>query len=123
MDVIILGTKNIGIDKGMGGRIPCGPVVRTPGSQCQGPGFHPWWRTWIPQAMWYDQKKKTAPKILWDFPGGPVHGTLPSNAKDSGLIPDLGGKIPYASWPRNQDIKQKDYHNKFNKNFKNGLHP
>ena len=61
MDVIILGTKNIGIDKGMGGRIPCGPVVRTPGSQCQGPGFHPWWRTWIPQAMWYDQKKKKKP--------------------------------------------------------------
>ena len=69
------------------------------------------------------KKKKKAPKILWDFPGGPFHGTLPSNAKDSGLIPDLGGKIPYASWPRNQDIKQKDYHNKFNKNFKNGLHP
>ena len=65
MDLIILGTKNIGIDKGMGGRIPCGPGVRTPSSQCQGPGFHPWWRTKIPQAMWCDQKKKTnAPKIL-----------------------------------------------------------
>ena len=56
MDLIILGTKNIGIDKGMGGRIPCGPGVRTPSSQCQGPGFHPWWRTKIPQAMWCDQK-------------------------------------------------------------------
>ena len=58
MDLIILGTKNIGTDKGMGGRIPCGPGVRTPSSQCQGPGFHPWWRTKIPQAMWCDQKKK-----------------------------------------------------------------
>ena len=53
-------------------------------------------------------KKKKAPKILWDFPCGPVHGTLPSNAKDSGLIPDLGGKIPYASWPRNQNINRKN---------------
>ena len=42
--------------------------------------------------------------------------------QDSGLILDLEGKIPYASWPRNQNIKQKEYHNKFNKNFKNGLH-
>ena len=82
MDLIILGTKNIGIDKGIGGRIPCGPMVRTPSSQCQGPRSHPWWRTKIPQAMWCDQKKKKkAPKILWGFSGGPVVGTLPSNAK------------------------------------------
>lgn len=27
------------------------------------------------------QKKKKAPKILWGFSGGPVVGTLPSNAK------------------------------------------
>ena len=34
-----------------------------------------------------------------DFPGGPVVKTSPSNAGGAGLIPGLGAKIPYASWP------------------------
>ena len=29
---------------------PCGPVAETPGSQCRGPGFDPWWENQIPQA-------------------------------------------------------------------------
>ena len=40
----------------------------------------------------------------------------------AGLIPDQGAKIPYASQPENGNIKQKQYYNKFNKDFKNGPH-
>ena len=59
----------------------------------------------------------------WDFPGGPVVKTSPSNAGDEGSIPGRGAKIPHASQPRNQNVKQKQYCNKFNKDFKNSLHP
>ena len=55
-----------------------------------------------------------------DFWGGAVVKTLPSNADGVGSIPGQGAKIPHASWPRNQNIKQKWYCNKFNKDFKNG---
>ena len=37
-----------------------------------------------------------------------------------GLITGWGAKIPQASQPTNQNIKQKQYCNKFNKDFKNG---
>ena len=47
---------------------------------------------------------------------------LPSRAGGVGLIPGRGAKIPQASWPRNQNTKQKRYYNKFNKDFKNGPH-
>ena len=57
-----------------------------------------------------------------DFPGGPVVKTWPSNAGGAGSIPGRGAKIPHASRPRNQNIKQKQYCNKFNKDFKNGPH-
>ena len=33
------------------------------------------------------------------------------------LIPHWGPKIPSALWPKNQNIKQKQYCNKFNKDF------
>ena len=39
-----------------------------------------------------------------------------------GSIPGQRAKIPHASQPENQDIKQKQYCNKFNKDFKNGPH-
>ena len=39
-----------------------------------------------------------------------------------GLIPNRGAKIPPALWPKNQNIKQKQYCNKFRKDFKNGPH-
>ena len=58
----------------------------------------------------------------WDFPGGPVVKTLSSNAGGAGSIPGRGAKIPHASWPKNQNIKQKQYCNKFNEEFKNGTH-
>ena len=48
--------------------------------------------------------------------------TSPSNAGSVGSIPGRGAKIPHASQPKNQSIKQKQYHDKFNKNFKSGPH-
>ena len=58
--------------------------------------------------------------LRWEFPGGPVVKTLPSNAGGEGSIPGRGAKIPRASQPKNQNLKQKQYCNKFNKDFKNG---
>ena len=45
---------------------------------------------------------------------------LPSNAGGAGSIPGKGAKISHASQPKNQNVKQKQYCNKFNKDFKNG---
>ena len=53
-----------------------------------------------------------------DFPGGPAVKTSPSNEGGVGSIPVQGTKIPHASRPKNQNIKQKQYCNKFNKDFK-----
>ena len=52
----------------------------------------------------------------WDFPGGPVVKTLPSNAGDEGSILDHGIKIPHAlgSGPKNQNIEQIQFFNKLN---------
>ena len=49
-------------------------------------------------------------------------GTLSSNAGGVDLTPGQGAKIPHARWPKNQNIKQKQYCNKCNKDFKNGPH-
>ena len=57
-----------------------------------------------------------------DFPGGPVVKTLPSSAGREGLITGQGAKIPHVLWPKSQNIKQKQYRDKFNKDFKNGPH-
>ena len=48
--------------------------------------------------------------------------TSPSNAGGECSTPGRGAKIPHASGPKNQNIKQKQYCNKFNKGFKNGPH-
>ena len=37
-------------------------------------------------------------------------------------IPGQGAKIPHASQQKDQNIKQKQYYNKFNKDFKNDPH-
>ena len=42
------------------------------------------------------------------------------NAEDAGSIPVRGAKSLPASWPRNQNIKQKPSCNKFHEDFKNG---
>ena len=53
------------------------------------------------------------------IPGSPVIRTSPSNAGSMSRIPGWGAKIPHTSWLKNQNIKQKQYCNKFNKDFKN----
>ena len=57
-----------------------------------------------------------------ESPGGPVVWTLLSITGDAALIPGQGAKIPHASQPKKQNIKQKQHYNKFNKDFKNCLH-
>ena len=44
----------------------------------------------------------------------------PSKAGVVSLIPGQGVKFPHTSWPKNQNIKQKQYCNKLNKDFKIG---
>ena len=48
--------------------------------------------------------------------------TSPSNAGGVGSIPGRGANVPHASQPKNQNIKQKQYCNKFNKDFKRMVH-
>ena len=48
--------------------------------------------------------------------------TSPSNVGVAGSIPGWGAKIPHALQPKNQNKKQKQYCNKFNKNLKNSPH-
>ena len=58
-----------------------------------------------------------------DFPSGPVGKMSPPSAGSVGLIPGQGTKIPHASWPKKQNIKQKHYCNKSSKYFlKNSPH-
>ena len=76
--------------------------------------------------------KLTTFHLLWSWileeiakkglPWRSVVKTLPSSAGGAGSIPGWGAKIPHASWPKYQNIKQKQYCNKFNKDFKNGPH-
>ena len=59
----------------------------------------------------------------WDFPGGPVVKTSLSNAGVAGSIPGQGPKIPHAlGLKKTRNIKQKQYCNRFSKDFKNSLH-
>ena len=48
--------------------------------------------------------------------------TSPSSAVCAGLTPGQGAKIPHAAGPKKNNIKKKQYCNKFNKDFKNGPH-
>ena len=57
-----------------------------------------------------------------DFSGGPFVKTLPLSAGGACSIPGQGTKFLHASWPKNQNVKQKQYCNKFNKGYKNGPH-
>ena len=69
-------------------------------------------------ARCYQREKKQG-----DFPGGPVVKTSPSNAKRvwvRSLVGELRSHMPHGQ--KNQNIKQKQYCNKFNKDFKNCLH-
>ena len=63
---------------------------------------------------------------FWDFPGGQWLGLhLPVwrwGAGGLGLILSQGAKVQHASWPKNQNMKQKKYRNKFNGDLNNGPH-
>ena len=55
----------------------------------------------------------------WQTPKYQSSGyTLPSNAGGAGSIPSQWPKIPHALWPRDQNIKQKQYCHKINKDLK-----
>ena len=56
------------------------------------------------------------------FLGGTVVENLPANAGREGSTPGPGAKILHGSGPKKQNIKQKQYCNKFNKDFENGPH-
>ena len=43
--------------------------------------------------------------------------TLPSNPEGTVSVPGGEAKIPYALRPKSQNIKEKQYCNKFNKDF------
>ena len=45
--------------------------------------------------------------------------TLPSNPRGAGSTPGRGAKISQAAWPKIQNIRQKQYFNRFNKDFSN----
>ena len=69
------------------------------------------------QAFFFFPKIKSTSR---GFPGGPVVETSSSNPGVAGLIPGWGTKIPHTS--KNQNIKQKEYCNKFSKDIENGPH-
>ena len=52
--------------------------------------------------------------VQWLRPYLPMQGVW--------VLSPLRAKIPHVSWPENQNIKQKQYCNKFIKDFKNGSH-
>ena len=53
--------------------------------------------------------------VLRDFPGSPVIGASPSNVGSARSIPGRGAGIPHASRPKGRE--QRQYCNKFNKDF------
>ena len=77
---------------------------------------------WIAPSATLDYTWTPSEPRTWNFPGSPVVKTSPSNAGSASLIPGQRTKIPYASQPKKQSVKEKDYCNKFNKDFKNGPH-
>ena len=46
----------------------------------------------------------------------------PSSARGAGWISDQGAKIPHDLGPKNQNVKQKQYCHKLNKDVKHGPH-
>ena len=51
-----------------------------------------------------------------------IPGTSPSNAGRARSVSGWGARIPRASQPKKQNIKQKQYCNRFSKDFQNGPH-
>ena len=121
------------------GRGPGGPPTSSPSTVCSGCSLgdgnplHCWPRLWLPEEeaqgleveSWASRRGTgkvclgdhwrivNKERDVWDFPGGPVVKASPPSAGGVGVIPGQG-----ASWPKNQNIKQNQYCNKFNKDFK-----
>ena len=57
-----------------------------------------------------------------DVPGSPLVRLHFPVQEGAGLTPDREAKVPHISWPKNQNMKQKQYCNKFNKDFLNVPH-
>ena len=78
---------------------------------------------WITHASGKRQQNQLGLKnVNWDFPGGPAVKTSPSDVGSVGSIPGGGIKTLYALRPTDRSIKQKQYCNRVNKDFKNGPH-
>ena len=70
--------------------------------------------------LWF-KKENYFKTLSREFPGSPEVKPSPSRAGGSGWTPGQRA-VPHASWPKNQNIKQKQHCNKFNKDFKNCPH-
>ena len=57
-------------------------------------------------------------QLHWDFPRGPLVKTLPFNAGGAGSIPAWKARSHLACGQKKQSIKQKQYCNKLNEDFK-----
>ena len=90
------------------------------------PALLVWGPHYEQKASQYDLNRKTisicslSHLIPIQIPGKDISGSLmvkisPSNAGDVGSMPDPGAKIAQALQPRRQNIKQKQYCKKFNK--------
>ena len=79
----------------------------------------PDWRSQLISSFWLKHIRIKCD--LGDFPGRPVV-RLRLLAQGAGSIPGQGGKIPHTLQFKNQNIKQTQHFNKFNKNFKDDPH-
>ena len=57
-------------------------------------------------------------KVGREVPGYPVINTSLSSAGGLSSIPGWGTKIPHTSWPKKQNIKQRQYCNKLKNDLK-----
>ena len=83
------------------------------GADDGGPWKHPWNGHERKKQEW--QLGGGGAELLWWSSGDDV--TFQS--RGAGAIPGQRAKILHASWPKKQNIKQKQCSNKFNKDFKN----
>ena len=58
--------------------------------------------------------------LFRDWSGSPIVETLSFSEGGAGSTPGWGAEIPHPLQPKTQIIKQKQYYNKFNKDFENG---
>ena len=77
---------------------------------------------WFISLPWFLSDTNKNLELQGDFPGGPGLKNSPLSAGLAGSIPGRGAKIPHTLWPKSRDRKQKQYDNKFNKDFQNGPH-